>query len=118
MPTASDALAHNLKSVAAHVSAGQLREIAFEIEQAGARRDIQFADRHRLARLDEEVRPRRSFPMQCKIYRFQPGEQCCREGRRFEMTQELKETRKPSLRPVPISSAQARLLTRGSLFQC
>jgi hypothetical protein len=36
------------------VAAGQLREIAFEIEQAGARRDLQFiADS--LAKLDAEA---------------------------------------------------------------
>jgi Amt family ammonium transporter len=48
-------LAHNLKSVASHVAAGRLREIAFEIEQAGARRDLQFIAEH-LTRLDVEAR--------------------------------------------------------------
>jgi CheY-like chemotaxis protein/anti-sigma regulatory factor (Ser/Thr protein kinase) len=48
-------LAHNLKSVAAHAAAAPLRKIAFEIEQAGGRRDLQFmADQ--LAALDEEAR--------------------------------------------------------------
>jgi CheY-like chemotaxis protein/HPt (histidine-containing phosphotransfer) domain-containing protein len=48
-------LAHNLKSVAAHAAAAPLRQLAFEIEQAGARRDLKFiADQ--LAALDEEAR--------------------------------------------------------------
>jgi CheY-like chemotaxis protein len=48
-------IAHNLKSVASHLEAGELREIAFELEQAGARRDLQFIT-DRLAQLDVEVR--------------------------------------------------------------
>jgi ammonium transporter, Amt family len=48
-------IAHNLKSVASHLEAGELREIAFELEQAGARRDLQFIADH-LAQLDVEVR--------------------------------------------------------------
>jgi HPt (histidine-containing phosphotransfer) domain-containing protein len=48
-------LAHNLKSVAAHAAAAPLRKIAFEIEQAGARRDLQFMT-EQLAALDEEAR--------------------------------------------------------------
>jgi two-component system sensor histidine kinase/response regulator len=48
-------LAHNLKSVAAHVAAGPLRKIAFEIEQAGARKDLDFIT-HQLGLLDEEAR--------------------------------------------------------------
>ena len=48
-------VAHNLKSVAAHVGAGSLREIAFEIEQAGARADLQFMELA-LTRLDVETR--------------------------------------------------------------
>ena len=39
-------LAHNLKAVAAHVGAAKLRAITFEIEQAGARQDLQFAQQH------------------------------------------------------------------------
>jgi Amt family ammonium transporter len=37
-------LAHNLKSVAAHVGAEKLRAIAFEIEQAGARCDLSMIE--------------------------------------------------------------------------
>jgi Amt family ammonium transporter len=48
-------LAHNLKSVAAHVSAGQLGVIASEIEEAGARHDLQFITDH-LSILDAEAR--------------------------------------------------------------
>jgi len=48
-------LAHNLKSVASHVAAGSLREIAGEIEQAGARRDMEFIAGH-VTKLDEEAR--------------------------------------------------------------
>jgi PAS domain S-box-containing protein len=48
-------LAHKLKSVAAHVAAGPLRKIVFEIEQAGARQDLEFITRQ-LAILDEEAR--------------------------------------------------------------
>jgi CheY-like chemotaxis protein len=33
-------MAHNLKSVAAHIAAGPLRQIAFEIEQAGVRKEL------------------------------------------------------------------------------
>ena len=44
-------LAHNLKAVAAHVGAAPLRAIAFEIEEAGIRRDLQFME-EQLARLD------------------------------------------------------------------
>lgn len=48
-------LAHNLKSVAAHAAAAPLRKIAFEMEQAGIRRDLQFmADQ--LAALDAEAK--------------------------------------------------------------
>ena len=52
-------LAHNLKSAAAHAAASPLRKIAFEIEQAGGRRDLQFIEKQ-LARLEAEaaaVRP-------------------------------------------------------------
>jgi CheY-like chemotaxis protein len=38
-------LAHNLKSVASHVEAVDLRKIAFEIEQAGIRGDLPLAER-------------------------------------------------------------------------
>jgi Amt family ammonium transporter len=48
-------LAHNLKSVAAHAAAAPLRKIAFEIEQAGARRDLQFIT-EQLAALEEQAR--------------------------------------------------------------
>jgi PAS domain S-box-containing protein len=48
-------LAHNLKAVAAHVSAEKLRAIAFEIEKAGAQRDLQFIEQQ-LSQLDDEVR--------------------------------------------------------------
>ncbi len=48
-------MAHNLKSVASHVAAGRLREIAFELEQAVRCRDLQFITEH-LAKLDIEVR--------------------------------------------------------------
>ena len=48
-------LAHNLKAVAAHVSAEKLRAIAFEIEKAGARRDLQCIEQQ-LSQLDAEVR--------------------------------------------------------------
>jgi DNA-binding NarL/FixJ family response regulator len=48
-------LAHNLKSVAAHAAAAPLRKIAFEIEQAGARRDLQYIT-EQLTILDEEAR--------------------------------------------------------------
>ncbi len=48
-------LSHNLKSVAAHTAAGPLRKIAFEMEQAGQRRDLQFMS-DQLAALDEEAR--------------------------------------------------------------
>ena len=48
-------LAHNLKAVASHVSAAKLREIAFELEQAGARRDLQFVMEN-LAKLENEAR--------------------------------------------------------------
>jgi len=48
-------LAHNLKSVAAHVSAEKLRAIAFEIEQAGGRRDLQFMEKQ-LTLLEDEAR--------------------------------------------------------------
>jgi two-component system sensor histidine kinase/response regulator len=48
-------LAHNLKAVASHVSAGELQGIAFQIEEAGARRDLQFIA-ERLIELDAEAR--------------------------------------------------------------
>ncbi|HWE01403.1 MAG TPA: ATP-binding protein [Tepidisphaeraceae bacterium] len=48
-------LAHNLKAVAAHVGAAPLRAIAFEIEQAGIRNDLQFMQ-EQLARLEDEAR--------------------------------------------------------------
>lgn len=48
-------LAHKLKSVAAYVSAEKLRGIAFEIEEAGARRDLEFIEQH-LSRLENEAR--------------------------------------------------------------
>ncbi|MGA2230308.1 MAG: response regulator, partial [Tepidisphaeraceae bacterium] len=47
--------AHNLKSVAAHIGAGGLREIALEIEQAGARGDAGLVQRH-VQRLADEAR--------------------------------------------------------------
>ncbi|HEY4329335.1 MAG TPA: ATP-binding protein [Phycisphaerae bacterium] len=47
-------LAHNLKSAAAHTGAGPLRAIAFEMEQAGIRRDLQFLAA-RLPDLDQEA---------------------------------------------------------------
>ncbi|HZZ41946.1 MAG TPA: ATP-binding protein [Tepidisphaeraceae bacterium] len=53
-------LAHNLKSVAAHTGAGPLRKIAFEIEQAGIRRDLQFMS-EQLTALDLEARRCASF---------------------------------------------------------
>ena len=49
-------LAHNLKSVASHVSAAKLREIAFEIEQAGALTRLQFITDHLADKLDIEAR--------------------------------------------------------------
>jgi CheY-like chemotaxis protein/HPt (histidine-containing phosphotransfer) domain-containing protein len=52
--TGTTRLAHNLKAVAAHVGAAPLRQIAFEIEQAGIRRDLQFMQ-EQLTRLDEEA---------------------------------------------------------------
>jgi HPt (histidine-containing phosphotransfer) domain-containing protein len=52
---AAERLAHNLKAVAAHVSADKLRDIAFEMEQAGAQHDLQFMEQQ-LTLLDEEVR--------------------------------------------------------------
>jgi signal transduction histidine kinase/CheY-like chemotaxis protein len=48
-------LAHNLKSVASHVEAEELRKIAFEIEQAGMRGDLSFVERH-LSDLHEQTR--------------------------------------------------------------
>ncbi|MGA2230302.1 MAG: ATP-binding protein [Tepidisphaeraceae bacterium] len=48
-------LAHNLKSVASHVEAVDLRKIAFEIEQAGIRGDLSHAERQ-LAILQEQTR--------------------------------------------------------------
>ena len=48
-------LAHNLKAVAAHVGAKSMKKFAFEIEQAGARSDLQFIEQH-LAPLAEEAR--------------------------------------------------------------
>jgi Amt family ammonium transporter len=51
----AERLAHNFKAVAAHVSAEKLRAIAFEIEKAGARRDLQFIEQQ-LSNLDDEVR--------------------------------------------------------------
>jgi CheY-like chemotaxis protein/HPt (histidine-containing phosphotransfer) domain-containing protein len=48
-------LAHNLKAVASYVAAGQLRNIAFEIEKAGAQRDLQFIEEH-LTALDNEAK--------------------------------------------------------------
>ncbi|HZK81395.1 MAG TPA: ATP-binding protein, partial [Humisphaera sp.] len=47
-------LAHNLKAVAAHVGAAPLRAIAFAIEEAGNRRDLQFME-EQLGRLAEEA---------------------------------------------------------------
>ncbi|MBV8782396.1 MAG: response regulator, partial [Phycisphaerae bacterium] len=48
-------LAHNLKSAAAHVAAPDLRELAFKLEEAGARKDLEFIQQE-LSRLDDEVR--------------------------------------------------------------
>jgi Amt family ammonium transporter len=48
-------LAHNLKSVASHISAEQLREIVFSMETAGARSDLQFIA-ERLSDLETEAR--------------------------------------------------------------
>jgi len=48
-------LAHNFQAVAAHVSAGALRSVAIEIEEAGARRDFDFISRE-LSRLDAEAK--------------------------------------------------------------
>jgi HPt (histidine-containing phosphotransfer) domain-containing protein len=48
-------LAHNLKAVAAHVGAKSMKKFAFEIEQAGARNDLQFIEQH-LIPLAEEAR--------------------------------------------------------------
>jgi CheY-like chemotaxis protein len=48
-------LAHNFQAVAAHVSAGALRSIAIGIEEAGARRDLDFVTRE-LSRLDQEAK--------------------------------------------------------------
>jgi ammonium transporter, Amt family len=48
-------LAHNLKSVAGHVAAASLRQIALEMEQAGARHDLQFIG-DQLEKLDQEAR--------------------------------------------------------------
>jgi PAS domain S-box-containing protein len=53
--TGTERLAHNLKSVAAHVSADKLRDIAFAIEQAGATSDLQLIEQQ-LPLLDEEAR--------------------------------------------------------------
>ena len=47
-------IAHNLKSAAAHTAAAPLRKIAFEIEQAGAKCDIQFIETQ-LALLKEQA---------------------------------------------------------------
>jgi CheY-like chemotaxis protein len=47
-------LAHNLKSAAAHVAAGPLRDIAFGIEQAGIRKEL-AAVAAQMQKLDEEV---------------------------------------------------------------
>jgi PAS domain S-box-containing protein len=58
-------LAHNLKSVAAHASAAPLRKIAFEMEQAGARRDLQYMA-EQLADLDREARRCSAFVPEAK----------------------------------------------------
>jgi signal transduction histidine kinase/CheY-like chemotaxis protein len=47
-------LAHNLKSAAAHVAAGPLRDIAFDIEQAGIRKEL-AAVAAQMQKLDEEL---------------------------------------------------------------
>jgi len=48
-------LAHNLKAAAGHVAAASLRKIAFEIEQAGVRSDLEFIEQN-VAALDVEAR--------------------------------------------------------------
>ncbi len=48
-------LAHNLKAISAHVAAGALNRIAFEIEQAGSRHDLGFIE-EQLERLGVEAR--------------------------------------------------------------
>jgi Amt family ammonium transporter len=58
--SAAAKLAHNLKAVAAHVSANEFNRIAFEIEQAGLRSDLAAVEQQ-LAVLDREVRRCVSF---------------------------------------------------------
>jgi CheY-like chemotaxis protein/HPt (histidine-containing phosphotransfer) domain-containing protein len=48
-------LAHNLKAVAAHVGAMKLKNIAFEIEQAGAQQNLEFVEQQ-LTELAAEAR--------------------------------------------------------------
>jgi CheY-like chemotaxis protein/HPt (histidine-containing phosphotransfer) domain-containing protein len=48
-------IAHNLKSVAAHVAAVPLAKIAFEIEQAGIRRDLAYMQ-DQIEQLDREAK--------------------------------------------------------------
>jgi HPt (histidine-containing phosphotransfer) domain-containing protein len=59
-PEGAQRLAHDLKSVASHIAAGNLRNIAFELEQTGSRRDLAFISA-RLQKLDDEIRKCLSF---------------------------------------------------------
>lgn len=71
--SAAAQLAHNLKAVAAHVSADEFNRIAFEIEQAGLRSDL-TAIEHQLAVLDREARRCVSFiPRAIESIRHSPA---------------------------------------------
>jgi two-component system, sensor histidine kinase and response regulator len=64
-------LSHNLKAVAAHVEAAPLRKIAFDIEQAAERKELQPIQ-EQLARLDVEAKRCAAFIPRALVRLAQP----------------------------------------------